>query len=308
MTWWGWAEAVERLGLTELEPALRRAWTKPIFEHHTEAEREETLEALRAAAENPKDPAEFDADDIRPISDPVEAVAWIERRTAGMAAWDAEHGTEADDDVAKAQRLTSDELAWLSGFLDSPQAPPNAMPFEMLDGFLTALVIGPVLVPPSEYVPQIWRADDGSGPTWDSREQAEHFFNLLMKHWNAIAARRAADAAHVPYLEHFGAALPGERWAEGFVGGIDLRAAAWQPMFDDRRADQIVLPIIALSSQVPNEISERMTPEVRETTLAQLPAALQLRSAKVGRNEPCPCGSGKKFKKCCGSTSPSTLH
>lgn len=22
---------------------------------------------------------------------------------------------------------------------------------------------------------------------------------------------------------------------------------------------------------------------------------------KIGRNEPCPCGSGKKFKKCCGS-------
>ncbi len=21
---------------------------------------------------------------------------------------------------------------------------------------------------------------------------------------------------------------------------------------------------------------------------------------KVGRNEPCPCGSGRKFKKCCG--------
>jgi len=25
-----------------------------------------------------------------------------------------------------------------------------------------------------------------------------------------------------------------------------------------------------------------------------------LTSAKVGRNDPCPCGSGKKFKKCCG--------
>jgi SWIM/SEC-C metal-binding protein len=23
---------------------------------------------------------------------------------------------------------------------------------------------------------------------------------------------------------------------------------------------------------------------------------------KVGRNEPCPCGSGKKYKKCCGSS------
>ena len=22
---------------------------------------------------------------------------------------------------------------------------------------------------------------------------------------------------------------------------------------------------------------------------------------KVGRNEPCPCGSGKKFKRCCGA-------
>jgi len=25
------------------------------------------------------------------------------------------------------------------------------------------------------------------------------------------------------------------------------------------------------------------------------------RVVKVGRNEPCPCGSGKKFKKCCGA-------
>ncbi|MDY3365198.1 MAG: SEC-C metal-binding domain-containing protein [Prevotella sp.] len=23
---------------------------------------------------------------------------------------------------------------------------------------------------------------------------------------------------------------------------------------------------------------------------------------KIGRNEPCPCGSGKKYKKCCGSS------
>jgi preprotein translocase subunit SecA len=25
-------------------------------------------------------------------------------------------------------------------------------------------------------------------------------------------------------------------------------------------------------------------------------------AAKVGRNDPCPCGSGKKYKKCCGVT------
>jgi preprotein translocase subunit SecA len=29
-------------------------------------------------------------------------------------------------------------------------------------------------------------------------------------------------------------------------------------------------------------------------------AAVQVRAAKVGRNDPCPCGSGKKYKKCHG--------
>jgi uncharacterized protein YecA (UPF0149 family) len=23
---------------------------------------------------------------------------------------------------------------------------------------------------------------------------------------------------------------------------------------------------------------------------------------KIGRNDPCPCGSGKKYKKCCGAS------
>ncbi|MEJ2041340.1 MAG: SEC-C metal-binding domain-containing protein, partial [Desulfosarcinaceae bacterium] len=27
---------------------------------------------------------------------------------------------------------------------------------------------------------------------------------------------------------------------------------------------------------------------------------MRRQDAKVGRNDPCPCGSGKKYKKCCG--------
>ena len=26
----------------------------------------------------------------------------------------------------------------------------------------------------------------------------------------------------------------------------------------------------------------------------------QQKKKKIGRNEPCPCGSGKKYKRCCG--------
>jgi preprotein translocase subunit SecA len=31
------------------------------------------------------------------------------------------------------------------------------------------------------------------------------------------------------------------------------------------------------------------------------PKAQVIKGDKVGRNDPCPCGSGKKYKKCCGS-------
>jgi len=31
------------------------------------------------------------------------------------------------------------------------------------------------------------------------------------------------------------------------------------------------------------------------------PLKTRLAKKKVGRNEPCPCGSGKKYKKCCGN-------
>jgi SWIM/SEC-C metal-binding protein len=30
------------------------------------------------------------------------------------------------------------------------------------------------------------------------------------------------------------------------------------------------------------------------------PLKRRIAEKKVGRNEPCPCGSGKKYKKCCG--------
>ena len=31
------------------------------------------------------------------------------------------------------------------------------------------------------------------------------------------------------------------------------------------------------------------------------PATVKREGKKIGRNAPCPCGSGKKYKKCCGA-------
>jgi len=41
--------------------------------------------------------------------------------------------------------------------------------------------------------------------------------------------------------------------------------------------------------------------EQREYYLEQKKAHTVIRTDKTGRNEPCPCGSGKKYKKCCGA-------
>lgn len=44
-----------------------------------------------------------------------------------------------------------------------------------------------------------------------------------------------------------------------------------------------------------NPVLERLIPMKEPPTQRQMAR----RPPKVGRNEPCPCGSGKKFKKCC---------
>ena len=39
----------------------------------------------------------------------------------------------------------------------------------------------------------------------------------------------------------------------------------------------------------------------RRLTIEQKKSRTVIRNEKIGRNEPCPCGSGKKYKKCCGA-------
>lgn len=48
------------------------------------------------------------------------------------------------------------------------------------------------------------------------------------------------------------------------------------------------------------QLLERLVPMKEPPTEKQMAR----RPPKVGRNEPCPCGSGKKFKKCCYLNAP----
>jgi len=52
--------------------------------------------------------------------------------------------------------LTDDELDELDQFLMSDATGEDAMDISMLDGFLTALAVGPSTLPPMQWMPLVW--------------------------------------------------------------------------------------------------------------------------------------------------------
>jgi hypothetical protein len=58
-----------------------------------------------------------------------------------------------------------------------------------------------------------------------------------------------------------------------------MRPDAWQPLFDDRRADQIVFSILALTSDAPDEVRELFRLGMRKTALEALPETVRMIAA-----------------------------
>ena len=53
-------------------------------------------------------------------------------------------------------------------------------------------------------------------------------------------------------------------------------------------------PVITVDAAPPEEVSVQAAPP------PEIPITFRRHEAKIGRNDKCPCGSGKKYKKCCG--------
>ena len=64
-------------------------------------------------------------------------------------------------------------------------------------------------------------------------------------------------------------------------------------------ADQRLEIFTALSGFVP-EIYRYFEPLRRLDSLPPERRPVRHDGPKIGRNDPCPCGSGKKYKQCCG--------
>ena len=118
-------------------------------------------------------------------------------------------------------------------------------------------------------------------------------------------------------------------WATGFMRGMELRRDSWSDLIHDEDHGGSLIPIFILAHEHDPDPELRPYPEPigaerRETLIVHLAAGVMYickyfaaertmtihpdagntthrrPTLKVGRNDPCLCGSGKKYKRCCG--------
>lgn len=208
-------------------------------------------------------------------------------------------------------------LEELEGFLSSDRTPDSCMLLSDLDGFLTAVAIGPELIMPSEWLPVIW----GEGePEFESMEEAQRIIHAIMGRYNEIldVLRHEPEAFEPIFWETAAGEVLAGDWAMGFMDGVKLRRGAWEPLIQSEEDGGLIAPIVALlHDEDGNPLLEGEGDELAD--LQRVAADLIASSVvaidrfwrsgrrarrtepKVGRNEPCPCGSGRKYKRCCGA-------
>jgi len=192
---------------------------------------------------------------------------------------------------------------------------------EELDGLLTAVVSSPVMIMPSHWFPAVW---GDYPPVFETDAEVERVFTLMMRQLNGIAV------ALMDYPEEFEPLFEFrevgdqvftivDEWCEGYIRGIELARELGAAL--DAEAERLLLPIRAFTAaagwpghdlpefEATEELQQSIAPNVRalhaywlERRIDPVPSRsqpYQRSTPRVGRNDPCPCGSGKKFKKCC---------
>lgn len=214
----------------------------------------------------------------------------------------------------------SKKLRQLDDFLLSQAVGDDAMLLSELDGFLAGLIVCPDMIMPSEWLPAVWGEES---PVFENERQAQAIFGTIMEHYNDIIRQLDRGRYSPVYDVDNDDGILWEAWIEGFWRAVFLRPEGWLELSttDDEDVQAAVFSLSRLheiaatpsTDLEPLEIDkelEELAPDLiphavgilhrarRFQTEPVTPSAQQNRP-KVGRNDPCPCGSGKKFKNCC---------
>lgn len=142
------------------------------------------------------------------------------------------------------------DLDALDEFLMSDRAPDDSMGLSDLDGFLTAIAIGPELIMPSEWLPVIW---GGQEPGFENLDGAELVIGTIIGRYNEIIHLLEAtpDDFDPVFWEGPDGQVIVTDWAAGFLDAVKLRPKAWEPLIRHREAGVLMLPIFVLGADDP---------------------------------------------------------
>ncbi|HHK7950109.1 hypothetical protein HMPREF2797_07485 [Neisseria sp. HMSC061E12] len=217
------------------------------------------------------------------------------------------------------QILTFDEAARsrLMELLDAKSEAHNTMRCDEVQGFMMALLSGPDALNPTNWLPEIL----GEESLFDAKERTE-IERLVM----AMAAdmRMKLNEKILPDLWFYEdeAGNPDfYTWCNAYLYALDIVPTDWFEAVDQEEFEDLFYPIMALGGIYDEEENGEVILHLNEKELTQLesdlshvlldiywywqaiinkPQTVRREGEKVGRNDPCPCGSGKKYKACCG--------
>ena len=216
------------------------------------------------------------------------------------------------------QILTFDEAARsrLMELLDAKSEAHNTMRCDEVQGFMMALLSGPDALNPTNWLPEIL----GEESLFDAKERTE-IERLVM----AMAAdmRMKLNEKILPDLWFYEdeAGNPDfYTWCNAYLYALDIVPTDWFEAVDQEEFEDLFYPIMALGGIYDDEENGEVILHLNEKELTQLesdlphvlldiywywqaiinkPQTVRREGDKTGRNDPCPCGSGKKYKACC---------
>jgi uncharacterized protein len=140
--------------------------------------------------------------------------------------------------------LPSDPLNELDAYLVSERSPENCMAVSDLDGFLTAIAVGPGLIAPARWLPVVWGGDT---PHFADAAEEARITAAIMGRYNEIVRLMASDPeGYEPIFWETpeGTAVVGD-WCEGFADAMRLAPEEWQPLIESEAARDLLVPILA---------------------------------------------------------------
>lgn len=217
--------------------------------------------------------------------------------------------------------ITDKDFVWLNRILTKYGNKDSVLDVSELDGMLTAIITGPTILSPNEWMPAIWGGKEHT-PDWQSDAELKRFITLILELGNII------EETLIDYPDQFEPMfnyredqekeyLIVEEWCFGFIRGAALQD--WSGLPSERQADFDAIALHGREENFPL-LSEMNEEQLLESIHAIQPAIVKLHqfyqpqrviahqealnvpvvvAEKIGRNDPCPCGSGKKYKQCC---------